>query len=182
MLNEPSRQFWCMFQFENHYSKWFTDLWGMAPWRMSHKSLRYKIKTFHQLEPPCCMRCLTNLPYNTYVSYQPEEHVSDVGIMDYEARDMSPLPDCFPLTLDSLCSWNICWARFSAKSLICMCLIWQLIFCVSSENRNQHVLKMKKDIIEIRGHHIYGIVLWRLPQYSHSHSLCLTPKFPICAV
>lgn len=37
---------------------------------MLHKSLKYKIQMFHNLEPPCCVKWPTNLTFSPYVSLQ----------------------------------------------------------------------------------------------------------------
>ena len=126
---------------------------------------------FHHLEPPCCMRWLTNLPYNTYVSLPARGTCVWCGNHGLWSHEPCPLFLIVSLCLLILYVLEIFVKHDSGQDLWFICVWYDiLILCVSSENHNQHFLKMKKDITEIGGHHNYRIVLWRLPQDSHLHS------------
>lgn len=154
-----------MLKFENQCSKQSLDLWGTAPWRMLHKSLRYKIEMFHNLEPPCCVRWPTNLT-DLMHHYKPEEQGPNVGKTNCGGTWHVPSPCLLCLCLLTAYTLEILVKHDSGQDLwFIMCPLWNSdILCVSSENHNQHFFLMKKDRTEIRRHHIYVTVLWRLSQ------------------
>lgn len=102
-----------------------TNLYGMAPWRILHRSLRCKIEIFHNLEPPCCVKWPMNLTYRLYVPLWARGACIWCGEDNYGASwhaRLSLLP--LPMPPNGLCSWSIRKMWFQIRSLTYICSIW----------------------------------------------------------
>lgn len=69
-----------------------------------------------------------------------------------------------PVPLDYLYFWSICKTWPWTRSPIHMCPLWNYDSASQLRESQPAFFKMKKNKTEVRRHHIYVIVLWRLSQ------------------
>ena len=100
---------------------------------MLHKSLRYKIEMFHNLEPACCVRWPTNLT-DLMHHYKPEEQGPNVGKTNHGGTWHVPSPCLLCLCLLTAYILEILVKHDSGQDLWFICVHFEtLTFCVSAQ-------------------------------------------------